>query len=311
MIFVAIPALLLALASVAAFFGRWVWWLDVLANFRVQYLVGLLVLGLVLATSTRWRRWGYLTLVVGVVNLVVILPLYLGAPATVDPALPDLRVMNFNLLSSNESFGEVIDYIELVNPDLVILHEASRPWEVAVDAADLGYEVIRPRSGDLIFATLILVRGTEVTAVSFGFTARSPRAVELSFVPEGWELPVEALITHPVAPTSQERASLRDAQLGFAAEWAAGREGVFFVVGDLNATPWSWAFRRLMTTTELRNSQAGFGLQASFPANASVLLRVPIDHLLYSGALGVRDRVLGPRMGSDHFPLIVDLVLLP
>ncbi|HIE22151.1 MAG TPA: hypothetical protein EYP73_06080 [Acidimicrobiia bacterium] len=138
MIFVAIPALLLALASVAAFFGRWVWWLDVLANFRVQYLVGLLVLGLVLATSTRWRRWGYLTLVVGVVNLVVILPLYLGAPATVDPALPDLRVMNFNLLSSNESFGEVIDYIELVNPDLVILHEASRPWEVAVDAADLA-----------------------------------------------------------------------------------------------------------------------------------------------------------------------------
>jgi endonuclease/exonuclease/phosphatase (EEP) superfamily protein YafD len=309
-IFVALPALLLALASVAAFFGRWVWWLDVLANFRAQYLVGLVVLGVVLATSRRWRTWAYAALAVGAVNLVVILPLYLGSPVA-DPALPDVRVMNFNLLSSNESYADVIEYIKTVDADVVLLHEASRPWEVAIDAADLGYEVIRPRSEELIFGTLILVRGKGVSAVSYGFAARSPRAVALSFVPEGWPEPVEVLVTHPLAPTDRERASLRDAQLAFAADWVAGREGPFFVVGDLNATPWSWSFRKLMSSGDLRNSQAGFGLQASFPASASAVLRVPIDHLLYSDGLGVRDRLLGPPMGSDHFPLIVDLVMVP
>ncbi len=310
MIFVALPALLLALASVASFFGRWVWWLDVLANFRAQYLVGLMVLGVVLATSRRWRRWGYATLVVAAVNLVLVLPLYLGAPVA-DPGLPGLRVMNFNLLSSNDSFADVIEYIEAVDPDLVILHEASRPWEVAIDNADLDYEVVRPRSEELIFGTLVLVRGSQVTAVSYGFAASSPRAVELTFVPDGWDRPVQALVTHPVAPTNRERAALRDAQLSFAADWAAGREAPFFVVGDLNATPWSWAFRKLMASGGLSNSQEGFGLHASFPATASRLLRVPIDHLLHSGGLGVRERLLGPPMGSDHFPLIVDLVLLP
>ena len=34
-----------------------------------------------------------------------------------------------------------------------------------------------------------------------------------------------------------------------------------------------------------------------------------IDHLLESEALVGADRQLGPAMGSDHFPLVVDLQL--
>jgi endonuclease/exonuclease/phosphatase (EEP) superfamily protein YafD len=110
-----------------------------------------------------------------------------------------------------------------------------------------------------------------------------------------------------LAPTSEERAGLRDAQLGFAADWAAEQEGAFLVVGDLNASPWSWPFRRLVADGSLRNSQIGFGLQPSFPATSNVLLRVPIDHLLHSDALIVTNRRLGEPLGSDHFPLLVDL----
>jgi endonuclease/exonuclease/phosphatase (EEP) superfamily protein YafD len=133
--------------------------------------------------------------------------------------------------------------------------------------------------------------------------------VEVSFVPEAWPVPVRVLSTHPLAPTDSERADLRDAQLRFASGWAVGQEGAYFVVGDFNATPWSWPFRRMVGETGLANSQVGFGLQPSFPADSNVLLRVPIDHLLHSDSLGVRDRRLGPPMGSDHFPLIVDLEL--
>ena len=103
---------------------------------------------------------------------------------------------------------------------------------------------------------------------------------------------------------------LRDAQIRFAAEWAEGRDGAVIVVGDLNATPWSWPFG-LLTEAGLRNSQVGFGLQASFPARSMFVFRVPIDHLLHSDDLMVRDRYLGPALGSDHFPLIVDLELRP
>jgi endonuclease/exonuclease/phosphatase (EEP) superfamily protein YafD len=219
--------------------------------------------------------------------------------------------MSFNLLSTNESYSAVIEYIDTVDPDLVLLHEASRPWEVAMESAGLGYEIVRPRSDDLIFGTLALVRGGDVTAVSFGFAAASARAVELTFTPTDWSQPLTVLATHPLAPTDRERARLRDAQLDFAGEWAAGRTGPVVVVGDFNATPWSSPFRSLLATGDLTNSQRGFGLQPSFSSRSHLLMRVPIDHLVHSPALEVTDRRLGPDLGSDHFPLLVDLQVAP
>ncbi|MCH7582752.1 MAG: endonuclease/exonuclease/phosphatase family protein [Acidobacteria bacterium] len=310
MILVAIPAVALAAVSLAAFAGRWVWWLDILANFRAQYVVSLMILGLVVLTS-KWRRIGYGILAVAAINLVFVLPLYAGSPGQADPDLPSLRVMSFNLLSTNESYSDVIEYIRAVDPDLVLLHEASRPWEVAIESANLDYEVIRPRSDELIFGTLVMVRGEEVEAISYGFAEGQPRAVSIMYRPTGWPEEINVLSTHALAPTEENRAQLRDAQLGFAATWAADQEGGFMVVGDFNATPWSWPFRNLMATAPLRNSQLGFGLQPSFPTSSIFLMRVPIDHLLHSDTLTVVDRHLGPAMGSDHFPLVVDLQLVP
>ena len=305
MILVIIPAAVIAAASLASFAGRWVWWLDVLANFRAQYLVVLALLGGIVVIS-RWRRSGVTILAVAVVNLIFVVPLYFGSPGESDPAAPHLLVLSFNLLSTNENYNEVIEYIKNVDADLVFLHEASRPWEVALEAAELDYEIIRARSDNLIFGTVVLARD-EVEAVSHGFAEAQPRAVELDYQPQGWPVPVEVLSTHTLAPTTEERASLRDAQLAFAADWASEQQGPYFVVGDLNATPWSWPFRNLIAQGELRNSQIGFGLQPTFSATSFGFLRVPIDHLLHSDALLVQERKLGPSLGSDHFPLVVDL----
>jgi endonuclease/exonuclease/phosphatase (EEP) superfamily protein YafD len=308
-IVVVIPAVALAGLSLASLAGEWVWWLDVLANFRAQFAIVLVVIGLVLLVS-RWKKIAYGVLLVAGVNLAFVAPLYFGSPGPSDPSAPGLRVISFNLLSDNESFGEVVDFIESVDADLVFLHEASRPWEVALGSSGLNYELIRARSDDLIFGTLILARD-EVEAVSFGFGISEPRAVSLTYHPDDWPVEIEILSTHPMAPSTKERSALRDAQLRFAAGWAEDRDGHYLVVGDLNATPWSWPFRNLVSVGDLINSQRGFGLQPSFPATSNVALRVPIDHLLHSEMLRVRDRRLGPALGSDHFPLIVDLELLP
>ncbi len=308
MIVVAVPGVALAIVTLVAFGGRWVWWLDTLANFRPQYVPGLLFLGVVLMAG-RWRRTGTAVLLVAAVNLVVVLPLFVGSPGPPTFGAPTVRVMTFNLLSTNQSYGDLVAYLETVAPDLVLLHEASRPWEVAMEAASLGYEMIRARSDDLIFGTLVLVRGSDIEFVSHGFAFADPRAIEVTFRPRGWPVPIRALSSHPVAPTDRERAAIRDQQLEFAAGWAADQEGPYIVAGDLNATPWSWSFRNLVSAGNLRNSQVGFGFQATYSAEWHHLRRIPIDHVLHSEALGVRDRRLGPTLGSDHFPVVVDLEL--
>src|SRR5680860_1427619 len=125
MIVIAFTAVVLTLVSVASFFGRWSWFLDILANFRVQYAVA----GLALAAWLMVGRWHRTAVVAGVgllINLVVIVPLFFGGGTTVPPERP-LRVMSFNLLSSNEQFADVIAFIRSEDPDVVFLHEASRP----------------------------------------------------------------------------------------------------------------------------------------------------------------------------------------
>jgi len=163
------------------------------------------------------------------------------------------------------------------------------------------------REEPLDFGTLALVpEGAEFR--TFGFATTAPRAVEV--VLELGESTVRLLGTHPLSPSTEERAGLRDAQLGFARDWSAESGGRRVVAGDLNATPWSSPFRRLLSGGSLINSQLGYGLELTFPTGSSPLVRVPIDHVLHSDGFAVIDRRLGPSLGSDHFPVVVELALV-
>jgi endonuclease/exonuclease/phosphatase (EEP) superfamily protein YafD len=305
---VAVPAAALVLLTVAAFFGRYFWVLDLVANFRPQIFVGLVLCGLVLMMG-KWRRVGAVTLAAAVLNLVILLPLFVGSPGDPDSSAPLLRVLTYNLRgSANQSYAEVVDFIRRNEPDLVLLHEAYRPWELAMEPLSSDYRIIRGRSDDLIFGTLVLLRGQLLDWESYGFAIDEPHALELEFIPRGWDRPVHVLSLHANSPTDSGRAALRDAQLEFAREWAERQEGPFVVAGDLNSTPWSWAFRRLLGAG-LRDSATGFGIQATYPADRNPLVRIPIDHILHSRDLGVRSRQLGAALGSDHFPVLADLEL--
>jgi endonuclease/exonuclease/phosphatase (EEP) superfamily protein YafD len=305
-ILLAAPGLTLAGLTLLGFAGRWWWVADLVASFRPQLTAGCLILGATLLAGRR-RRSGPVVLGAGLVNLVLVAPLFFAPPGGGPLTADRLRILSFNVRASNESFAEVTAYIRRSGADVVLLHEASRPWEEALAAAELDYRVIRTRSESLIFGTLALVPPVAEVETE-GFEAEAPRAVEVVVtMPSGRQ--VRVLGIHPLSPVTARRAAIRDDQLAYAARWAASAPAPAVVVGDLNATPWSYPFRRLARQGSLRNSQRGFGLQLSYPAGANPLLRVAIDHLLYGEGLVVLDRRLGPPLGSDHRPLVVDLGL--
>ncbi len=79
-------------------------------------------------------------------------------------------------------------------------------------------------------------------------------------------------------------------------------------LGDLNNTPWGSAFRKMVEGTGLRDSGLGMGLQRSWPVGFWPLA-LPIDHFLVSERVRVLDRWMGPDVGFDHYPLVVDVHL--
>ena len=295
----------LGFATLAGFFGGSWWVLDLFASFRHQLAAGLIICALI-AVLAKWKKTAVATSLLAVLNLALVVPLYVGPSR---PESGELRVLSFNVLASNRRVEEVIDFIRASDANVVVLHEVTSLWEDAIEEAsstfdDWSFEVTRGRAQGDLFGSLVLVEpGAVVQSFGFGFT--DPRAIEI-LLPDG----VALLAIHPLSPASRFRAKLNDFQLQFAADWAARQNGPTIVVGDFNATPWSYPFRRLLSSADLSNSARGFGLELSYPADAIPLLRVPIDHLLFSDGLAIVDRRLGPAMGSDHFPLTVDLALL-
>lgn len=303
MILVLVPALLVSGAALVGFLGSWWWIFDLLANLRPQYAVLGTLLGLALIAG-KWRKSGGVVLGIGVLNAALVGLLWV-APSAAGPARGDsLTVMSFNVRASNEAQAGVFDFIVRTRPDVVFLHETTRLWEEAAAAADLGYDIYSVGQSGLIFSTLVLAPAGSAYE-SFGFATAEPRAVEVE-LPAG-DQSIRLLGIHPISPITAERAALRDAQFEWAAEWAVAAGGSAVVTGDMNATQWSHAFRSFVAATGFRDSTRGFGLQPSFPMDGNPVVRVQIDHLLHGDDLAVIDRRLGPRLGSDHAPLIVEL----
>lgn len=86
--------------------------------------------------------------------------------------------------------------------------------------------------------------------------------------------------------------------------------GPKIVVGDLNTSPLAASFRRFVAESGLVDAAQGFGWQATWPAALGQPLRIRLDHVLHSRDLGVAHFAVGPRIGSDHLPIVVDLTLV-
>lgn len=289
-------------ATGAGLLGPWWWAFDLTVHFRVQYAAVLGASALALAAVRRWKAVA-LTAGAMVLNVALVIPAYLGGPGPAQPEGPTISVLSFNVRSANRERAAVIGYLRQSPADVVFLHESSVDWERDLLDADLPYALWFPRLPGNIFGTAVLTpSGALVEALDLGGTGFRSALVTMPFA--GGTL--EVLGTHPFSPTNAARTARRNAQLEAVAEWSADRPGPLVVVGDLNTTPWSSAFRRLEDVGRLVNSQRGFGLQASWPVGWGPLM-IPLDHLLHTADLTTLSRQLGPALGSDHYALRVTL----
>lgn len=282
-----------------------VWWvLDIASHFRLQYGVILIVAG-VLAWWLGSPGLGLIAALLAFSNLIVVIPLYWrpGQALAATGQSPVRRVLFANLWQPNQSHADVLHLVEQINPDLILLVESNQRWLDELEPLRQTYPfwVVQPREDN--YGVALLSRHPVLEREVSVFSAAGVPSIVAQVDLDGSALTV--VCTHPPPPKSHAQTRARDQQMANLANLAALRTRPMLLCGDLNLTPWSPVFWRFMRRGGLSDSARGFGIQASWPVGRPYMA-VPIDHCLLSPEITVLDRRLGPAVGSDHYPLIID-----
>ena len=121
---------------------------------------------------------------------------------------------------------------------------------------------------------------------------------------------LSVVTVHPRPPLRRHDFRHRNEQLRDAASMVRALPMPKILVGDFNTSPWSPYYTQLIRHTGLVNARQGFGLLPTWPAFLSwPFLMIPIDHCLVSSDIRVIALSTGRNIGSDHLPLIVDMVI--
>ncbi|UCG73176.1 MAG: endonuclease/exonuclease/phosphatase family protein [Chromatiales bacterium] len=293
-----------SLASIIALAADWSWFAELFTHFRLYYL---LAQGLLIIAFLNTRRYGWLavTLLLAAPNAWYVGPYLLPLVTSAGHAAPEregTQVLTVNLSFRNAEFGKVIDYIEAQQPEVIVLSEYTREWQAALAPAlaDWPYRAERPRPTPFGMAVYSRQPLRDVEWLDLGVPESENLRVALS------NHGVELYAVHLMPPSSPQLAAGRNRQLAALAGLLAKSSRPRLVTGDLNLTPFSPYFSRLLAATDLSDTRRTQGLHVTWPA-MPVPVWIPIDHSLADPSAGVLDVRTGPDIGSDHFPLEITL----
>ena len=277
--------------------------IQLFTHFRLQYLI--VLLGLLFLFKYLRSPWliGAIA-ATAVLNAVVVLPWYVGEDETSDGV--KLKLLHANVLSGNTEYDRLISLLKTEAPDLVMQQEVSPDWLVALDElrSDYPYSYAEAREGNFGIALFSRVPFRSVShfdSPPFGYPT-----IVASLDIDGQIL--HFIGTHPMIPISSDFYDARNEQLAGVAELLGKQAEPKILVGDLNLSQWDINYNVLAQRAGVRNARKGFGIVPTWPVFMPFAM-IPIDHVLVSESISVTGVYSGPRIGSDHLPLVVTFTL--
>jgi len=277
--------------------------IELFSHFRLQYLAASLLLLTAFAVF-RSPAFVLLLLVTAVFNAIYVLPWYFGGMAVEGDTT--LKLLHANVLSSNDEYERMFELIETEQPDVIFLQEISENWRNATARLhkDYPYYHVEPREGNFGIAMFSRISLDSVTHVDSPPLSYPTIVATMTVNGEALTL----INTHPMIPLTRSFYEARNEQIQSIADLVKQSQGAVILTGDFNTTVWTHPYRELEESTGLRNSRQGIGILPTWPTFMPFAM-IAIDHVLVSDEIGVVETRTGPRIGSDHLPLIVTVAL--
>tara|TARA_R110002049_G_scaffold2750_8_gene22246 strand:+ start:193757 stop:194743 length:987 start_codon:yes stop_codon:yes gene_type:complete len=285
------------------------WWVaDILANLRVQQVIGLVTL-LAICLVIRRPRCVLVTLVLIAIHGSFFVSRY-QASSAIDPSSV-VRVMTANVLTSNPNANEIVTQIRDQTPDVVaILELDSSLAEHLNRALSDGYphRCVRPDDhGNFGIGLYSRHSMVDIDVIQFDRSIESIAAtVQCN------SFPFRLIATHPLPPIGTIGFDRRNHHLTSLADHIDTLRDdpdqmPVIVMGDLNLTPWSPIFGTLEERTGLSRAVIGFGLMPTWYAKESFAFGLVLDHVLISDGLKCVSHHVGDSFGSDHRAVTADV----
>ncbi len=269
--------------------------LDVLTHFMPFYFAG-----------------GVLALALAVAGRAELAPILLAARPGATPTGKHLKLIQFNLWAGNFDPERTAKWIVAENADIVVVEEAIGAGASVPPAIAHQYPYRTTCRVDFDCSTLILSAAPPEASGDLWGAGRTPLSGAWAKFGDGAGAftVVAAHFTRPFPAGPQQAQSRRLADILDRFDKSS-----LIVAGDFNSTPWSFALRR---------QDARFGLarltRAMFTWPAARFTRwrlwsplpfLPLDHVYAGSGWRAVSVARGPRLGSDHYPVVVVLKHMP
>jgi endonuclease/exonuclease/phosphatase (EEP) superfamily protein YafD len=218
-----------------------------------------------------------------------------------------LRLVISNVLMQNEQYARWIEVVTKPDPDMILAVEPNRNWEAALKPLEERYPHVVRQPQDNMYG-MILYSRLPLTDTSVRFIVHDDfpsihATVELA---DGTPVRFHGVHPAPPEPIRDQDSTERDAELVTVAREVAEEDRPAIVAGDLNDVAWSYTTRLFQGISGLVDPRRGRGLYNTWPVRVPIS-RVPLDHIFFSNCFTLVDLRVLDDVGSDHFPVLIEL----
>lgn len=230
-----------------------------------------------------------------------------------NPQSPGKRIRLFvaNVFQDNRETAGFFRLIKTEDPDIIVLVETDQWWAQATKELSRSHphSVLIPLSNTygMLLYSRIAIKASEVRYLT---DPETPSVKADMQTEDGYRFRFYALHPKPPVPQESTESTQRDAEILIVGKEAKTCGLPVIVAGDLNDVAWSHTTRLFLRVSELLDPRIGRGFYSTFHARHP-LMRWPLDHFFCSSHFYLISLRRMPDIGSDHFPILLDVSMMP
>ncbi|MFN7119193.1 MAG: endonuclease/exonuclease/phosphatase family protein [Saprospiraceae bacterium] len=303
--------------SVASWFYFPKWWMriwDVSHLYLLFFTALLLILVIWLIPGWLLSKSIIITLLLCIVVLHVIkmipyTPFYPKEVTYQAPNLESFTLLSINVLKENNKYGDFINIINKLNPDIILIIEYTPAWEAYLKLNLHNYPHQRALAradgfGLALYSKIKLSQAEMIYLVD----KETPSIHALIHLPSE-VIYFVGMHPKPPVPWMKNATEAKDVATVLLADMLQAQARPALVAGDFNDVSWSTLMTAFKEASGLRDPRIGRGFYNTYHAR-KFYIRYPIDHIFLDPRFRL-SRFRRVRLpGSDHFGLFIQLQLI-